>query len=89
MAPIRQLFRRKAEVEAAMVPFQGQLLTLVAKEEANISNISLIYQVPRGVMGWAARACTQTLATPDNLRRWGVKVEPKCCPEGCGQPCTL
>ena len=40
-------------------------------------------------MGWAVRACIQTLATPDNLRRWGVRVDPKCAMEGCGQPCTL
>ena len=40
-------------------------------------------------MGWAVRACTQTIATPDNLQRWGVRVDPKCGLEGCGAPCTL
>ena len=88
-AKVAQLFRRKAEEEAAKVPFQGELLSLMAEEKADISWQSLIYRVPRGVMGWAIRACTQTLATPDNLQRWGVRVDPKCSLEGCGQPCTL
>ena len=61
----------------------------MAEEKTDISWKSLIYRVPRGVMGWAVRACTQTLATPDNLQRWGVRVDPKCAVEGCGQPCTL
>ena len=88
-AKVGRIFRRKAEEEAAKVPFQGQLLTLMAEEKADISWQSLIYRVPRGVMGWAVRACTQTLATPDNLQRWGVRVDPKCALDGCGQPCTL
>ena len=69
-AKVGRIFRRKAEEEAAKVPFQGQLLTLMAEEKADISWQSLIYRVPRGVMGWAVRACTQTFATPDNLLRW-------------------
>ena len=88
-AKVRQLFRRKAEEEAAKVPFQGQLLSLMAEEKADISWQSLIYRVPRGVMAWAVRACTQTLATPDNLQRWGVRLDPKCGLEGCEQICTL
>ena len=61
----------------------------MAEEESDISWRSLIYQVPRGVMGWAVRACTQTFATPDNLQRWGVSVDPQCALEGCTAPCTL
>ena len=30
----------------------------------------MIYGVPRGVMGFAMRSATNTLTTPDNLRRW-------------------
>ena len=36
-AKVGQIFRRKAEEEAAKVPFQGQLLTLMAEEKADIS----------------------------------------------------
>ena len=48
-----------------------------------------IYKVPRGLMAWGVRACTNTLATADNLRRWGHMVDPKCAIEGCSSPCTL
>ena len=88
-AKVGQLVRRTAEEEATKVPFQWELLSLLAEEKADITWQSLIYRVPRGVMAWAIRACTQTLATPDNLQRWGVRVDPKCAVEGCGQPCTL
>ena len=39
-----------------------------------ISWQALIHQVPRGVLAWAVRAGTNSLATPDNLARWGVRV---------------
>ena len=55
----------------------------------NNSRVHMGYRLSRGVMGWAVRACTQTLATPDNLQRWGVRVDPKCGLEGCEQICTL
>ena len=88
-AKVSQIFERKAREAASKVPFQGELLSLMAEESTNMSWKSLIYKVPRGVMGWAIRACTQTLATPDNLQRWGVRVDPKCVLEGCGQLSTL
>ena len=40
-------------------------------------------------MAWAVRACTNTLATPDNLARWGRPVDPKCFMVGCNSPSTL
>ena len=40
-------------------------------------------------MAWALRACTNTLATPDNLARWGKQVDTKCHMEGCNSICTL
>ena len=40
-------------------------------------------------MAWAVRACTNTLATPDNLARWRRPVDLKCSMEGCNSPNTL
>ena len=40
-------------------------------------------------MAWAVRAGTNTLATPDNLGRWGRPVNPKCALPGCSSVCTL
>ena len=88
-AKVGEMYQKRAQEAAGKVPFQGELMSLMNEEKMDITWQSLIYQVPRGVMGWAVRACTQTLATPDNLRRWGVRVDPKCMMEGCGQLCTL
>ena len=40
-------------------------------------------------MAWSVRACTNTLATPDNLARWGKQVDTKCHMEGCNAISTL
>ena len=82
-------FITRADKQAADAPFQGELLTLLGEEEADITWKSLIYAVPRGVMSWAIRACTNSLATPDNLARWGKVVDPKCYMEGCNNTATL
>ena len=41
------------------------------------------------MMAWAVRAGTNTLATPDNLARWGRPVDTKCSMVGCDNYCTL
>ena len=46
----------------------------MAQEKEDISWQALIHRVPRGVLAWAVRAGTNSLATPDNLARWGFKV---------------
>ena len=41
------------------------------------------------MLAWAVRAGTSTLATPDNLARWGKRVDTKCLINGCGAPSNL
>ena len=53
------------------------MLAFLAQGKEDISWQALIHKVPRGVLAWAARAGTNSLATPDNLARWGVKVDQK------------
>ena len=72
---VAQTYREKAEEDAAKIPFQGAMLSLLAQEKEDISWQALIYRVPRGVLAWAVRAGTDSLATPDNLARWGVRVD--------------
>ena len=79
---VNQIFRDEAEQEAERLPFQGGMISLMAQEKEDISWQSVIYKVTRGVMAWAVRAGTQSLATPDNLARWVVKVDVKCPMEG-------
>ena len=53
------------------------------EEEEDITWKSIIYAVPRGVLSFACRAATNSLATPDNLLRWGKKTTSRChlCPQ--------
>ena len=49
---------------------QGDFLNLLLSEQSNVAWKSMIYGVPKGVMEFAMRSSTNTLATPDNLKRW-------------------
>ena len=86
---VSEIYKRRSAEAAAQLGFQGQLLTLLEEEDQDISWKSLIYRVPRGVMAWAVRAGTNTLATPDNLSRWGKQVDTTCSMVGCTSPCNL
>ena len=86
---VEELYRERSMEAAGQLPFQGEMLTLMGQEEKDISWKATIFKVPRGVMAWAVRAGTNTLATPDNLARWGRPVETKCSLEGCTATCTL
>ena len=65
------------------------MLTLLEEEDQDISWKSMIYRVPRGVMAWAVRAGTNTLAAPDNLARWGKQVDTTCSMVDCTSPSNL
>ena len=75
----------KAKEKANKLELQGEFGRLLAEEENDVDWKSLIFQVPRGVMAFAARLCTNSLATPDNLARWGKIVDSKCklCDSAC------
>jgi hypothetical protein len=45
-------------------------LELLVEEGLDVTWKSYMYGVPRGVMTFAMRSATNTLATPDNLKRW-------------------
>ena len=64
-------------------------MKFLQEEEQDVAWKSTIYKVPRGVMAWAARAATNTLATPDNLARWGRPVDTRCSMAGCLSANTL
>ena len=62
---------------------QGDFLKMLNQEEEDITWRSLIFSVPRGVLSFGIRAATNSLATNDNLQRWGKKTTSKChlCPQ--------
>ena len=85
---IAQEYLDKANQHANDMVVQGAFTTILAEEEKDVAWKSIIYQVPRGVMAFSLRAATNSLATPDNLARWGRVVDKSC--NLCSQsPCTL
>ena len=86
---VASIFQKQSSEEVAKLGMQGELLALLDQEKEDIAWKATIYKVPRGVMAWAVRACTNTLATPDNLARWGKPVDTKCHMEGCNAISTL
>ena len=64
---------------------QGDFANLLIEEKQNITWKSIINNIPRGVLSFALNSTTNTLPTPDNLRRWGkrmVSVCPLCSNHG-------
>ena len=68
---VERMYRERSIETASQLSLQGEMLNLMAEEEKDVAWKATIYQVPRGVMAWAVRASTNTLATPYNLARWG------------------
>ena len=75
---IKKKFLDKYNEQAAETNFQGEFFTLLNDEKRDITWKGYIYSVPRGVMAFAMRCSTNSLATPDNLARWGKVVDPSC-----------
>ena len=63
---------------------QGDFASLLIEEKQCVTWQSIARKVPRNVMSFAARLSTNSLASLDNLRRWG-KRKMGTCPL-CGSP---
>ena len=63
---------------------QGDFAKLLEEEKQSVTWQSIARKVPRNVMAFAARLSTNSLASPDNLKRWG-KRKMGTCPL-CGSP---
>ena len=66
---------------------QGDFLQLLSAENENVTWKSIIHNTPKGVLSFALRSSTNSLATPDNLKRWGQRNIDKC--PLCGNFCNL
>ena len=66
---------------------QGDLAKLLLEEKECITWQCIIRSVPRGVLSFALNSATNTLPTPDNLKRWGKRAVSKC--PLCGNNGTL
>ena len=52
---------------------QGEFTKLLIEEQNAVTWQSVIRRVPRSVMSFAIRSATNSLPSPDNLRRWGKR----------------
>ena len=57
---------------------QGDFTNLLIEEEESVTWQSIIRKMPRNVMSFAARLCTNSLNSPDNLVRWGARKMGSC-----------
>ena len=65
-------------VALAKLSQQGELLSLLEQEKGDLPWRALIRKAPLGLLSFASRAITNTLATPTNLARWNKVVDPLC-----------
>lgn len=66
---------------------QGDFIELLAEEKQNVTWQSIAHNVPKGILSFALKASTNSLNTPDNLKRWGIRKLANCTL--CGNHCTL
>ena len=57
---------------------QGDFAKLLVEEKQSVTWQSIARKVPRNVMAFAARLSTNSLASPDNLKRWGKRKMGTC-----------
>ena len=58
--------------------FQGDFIKLLIDEKENVTWRSISNNIPKGVLSFALKACSNGLNTPDNLKRWGIRKTDKC-----------
>jgi hypothetical protein len=58
--------------------FQGDFIKLLIDEKENMTWKSFVNNLPKGVLSFALKACSNGLNTPDNLSRWGIRKTDKC-----------
>ena len=66
------------DTKAKNLTFQGEFTRLLIEEKNNITWQSFKNNIPKGILSFALKSTTNTLNTPDNLRRWGVRKIGKC-----------
>ena len=58
--------------------FQGDFVQLLIKEQENMSWKSICSNIPKRVLLFALKSCTNGLNIPDTLKRWGIRKMDKC-----------
>ena len=84
---IQQFTTEQWNEKVEKLAMQGDFAKLLIEEEENVTWKSIINNVPRGVLSFALNSSTNTLPTPDNLKRWGKRMVSVC--PSCGNHGTL
>ena len=82
---IQEYTTNKWNTKVEQLIMQGEFTKLLIEEKEDVTWKSIIYNIPKGVLSFALNSTTNTLPTPDNLRRWGkrtVSVCPLCSNHG-------
>ena len=64
--------------KVSKLTIQGDFVGLLIEEQTNVTWKSISNNIPKGVLSFALKACTNGLNTPDNLKRWGQRKFNKC-----------
>ena len=67
--------------------FQGDFVKLLIDEKENATWKSFSNNIPKGVLSFTLKACSNGLNTPDNLMCWGIRKTNKC--DLCKNPSNL
>ena len=75
---LNETVMEKWNVKVKQLTMQGDFLGLLAEEQQSMTWQSVIRKMPRNVMAFATRLCTNSLNSPDNLVRWGKRKMGAC-----------
>ena len=85
---INEEIKIKWNARVQKLTMQGDFVNLLIEEEESVTWQSIARKMPRNVMSFAARLASNTLASPDNLKRWGKRKFGN-CPLCSSRSCTL
>jgi hypothetical protein len=75
---IQDTIKDKWNDKVRNLTMQGDFAQLLIEEQESVTWQSVIRKMPRNVMAFAARLSTNSLASPDNLARWGKRKMGTC-----------
>ena len=85
---INKEIKDKWNEKVRALTMQGDFARLLIEEQESVTWKSVVRQMPRNVMAFATKLTTNSLASPDNLCRWG-KRKFGSCPICSSPSCTL
>ena len=72
------IYHENLEQQGEKLVMQVDFTKLLIEEKENVTCRSITNNVPREVLSLALNSATNTLPTPDNLRKWGKRMMSKC-----------